>query len=213
MRVPSHRQWIPYAHTVLVWILACTRLFSQSAGKENSAGYIPIISGGAGYVHNVTGGGPILEPQVDPVLLVPFGRHVLLESRTDFTGFFVRENFTSGPVQGQGVHGCGIRATGLARGHPRHRGGRAIPASLRPVQRTAGAHLDSQSAGLAVHGKHRHAHQRCGKWADAARSCGANPGDESAVHGVLLRAQRRQPAGVGARGGRRCQRIFPEAPF
>jgi hypothetical protein len=101
LRVQSLRQWFPYTHTVLVWILACSRLFSQSTGKENGAGYIPIISGGAGYVHNVAGGVPALEPQVDPVLLVPFGRHVLLESRTDFTGFFLRENLTSGPFKGK----------------------------------------------------------------------------------------------------------------
>src|SRR5947199_4149967 len=77
------RQWTPYIHTALLWALACVRLFAQAtATAENGAGHIPIISGGAGYVHNVTGGGPTLEPQIDPVLLVPFGRHVLLESRT-----------------------------------------------------------------------------------------------------------------------------------
>ena len=102
MRAPRLRHWIPYAHTVLAWVLACARVFAQSgAGPENEAGYVPIISGGAGYIHNVSGGGPTLEPQVDPVLLVPFGRHVLLESRTDFTGFFERQNFTSGPFKGK----------------------------------------------------------------------------------------------------------------
>src|SRR5215469_17048649 len=102
LQLPSLRQWTPYAHTALVWVLACMRLFAQAtATPENHAGHVPIISGGAGYVHNVTGGGPTLEPQVDPVLLVPFGRHVLLESRTDFTGFFQRENFTSGPFKGK----------------------------------------------------------------------------------------------------------------
>jgi len=96
------RQWRPYAHTLLVWIFTCACLFAQSApGAENEARYVPIISGGAGYVHNVSGGGPTLEPQVDPVLLVPFGKHVLLESRTDFTGFFERQNFTSGPFKGK----------------------------------------------------------------------------------------------------------------
>jgi hypothetical protein len=96
------RRWIPYAHTAFLWILACVRVFAQDAPTaENHAGHIPMISGGAGYVHNVTGGGPTLEPQVNPVLLVPFGRHVLLESRTDFTGFFQRENFTSGSFKGK----------------------------------------------------------------------------------------------------------------
>lgn len=102
MELPRLRQWMPYAHTVLAWVLACSRLFAQTtATAENEAGRVPIISGGAGYVHNVTGGGPTLEPQVDPVLLIPFGRHLLLESRTDFTGFFQRENFTSGPFKGK----------------------------------------------------------------------------------------------------------------
>src|SRR5215472_1607322 len=101
-QLASLRRWVPYAQSVLAWVLACARVFSQSApATENGAGHIPIISGGAGYVHNVTGGGPTLEPQVDPVLLVAFGRHVLLESRTDFTGFFQRENFTSGPFKGK----------------------------------------------------------------------------------------------------------------
>jgi len=89
-------------HTVALWILACARVFAQNpANTENGAGYVPIIAGGAGYIHNVTGGGPALQPQVDPVLLVPFGRRFLLESRTDFTGFFMRENFTSGPFKGR----------------------------------------------------------------------------------------------------------------
>lgn len=102
MRNPRLRRWIPYAHTVLAWLLACARVFAQSSGgTENEAGYVPIVSGGAGYVHNVSGGGPTLEPQVDPVLLVPFGHHVLLESRTDFTGFFERQHFTSGAFKGK----------------------------------------------------------------------------------------------------------------
>ncbi len=89
-------------HTLLVWMFTCARLFSQGpASAETEAGYVPVISGGAGYIHNVSGGGPTLEPQVDPVLLVPFGRHLLLESRTDFTGFFERQNFTSGPFKGK----------------------------------------------------------------------------------------------------------------
>lgn len=102
MQFRIHRKRSPNLHMLLVWVFTCAHVFSQApSGAENEAGYVPIISGGAGYVHNVTGGGPTLEPQVDPVLLVPFGRHVLLESRTDFTGFFERQNFTSGPFKGK----------------------------------------------------------------------------------------------------------------
>jgi hypothetical protein len=88
-------------------LLALTIAFSartkaqESDTRENHAGYIPAISGGAGYIHNVDGGITTLEPQINPILLVPFGSHVLLESRTDFTGFFQRENLTSGPFTGK----------------------------------------------------------------------------------------------------------------
>ena len=60
-----------------------------------------MISGGAGYIHTVDGGVHTLEPEVDPVLVVPFGRHILLESRTDFTGVFQRQDLTSGPFKGK----------------------------------------------------------------------------------------------------------------
>lgn len=70
--------------------------YAQDADlSHNNAGYVPVITGGAGYVHNVNGGITTLEPQIDPVLLVPFGSHVLLESRTDFTGFFQRKTDAS----------------------------------------------------------------------------------------------------------------------
>lgn len=102
MPVSRPKRGSPFVRAVLVWMVACAGVSAQMTDRaDNDAGYVPIISGGAGYVHNISGGGPTLEPQVDPVLLVPFGRHVLLESRTDFTGFFERQNFTSGPFKGK----------------------------------------------------------------------------------------------------------------
>jgi hypothetical protein len=84
---------------VLLW---ATSLLAQNAASTGTeAGYIPMISGGIGYIHNINGGVTSLEPQINPVLLVPFGSHVLLESRTDFTGFFQRKNLTSGPFKGK----------------------------------------------------------------------------------------------------------------
>ncbi|QNI37648.1 hypothetical protein [Edaphobacter albus] len=82
-------------------MMAMTASAQQPKPTGDHAGFVPIISGGAGYVHNVSGGIPTLEPQINPVLLVPFGRHVLLESRTDFTGFFEREHLTDGPFKGK----------------------------------------------------------------------------------------------------------------
>jgi len=70
-------------------LAVCAPLYSQSASpttRENHVGYVPVISGGVSYVHNVNGGVTTVEPLASPVLLVPFGSNVLLESRTDFTG-------------------------------------------------------------------------------------------------------------------------------
>ena len=68
---------------------------------DNHAGHVPLISGGAGYIQNWNGGVTSLEPQINPVLLVPFGSHVLLESRVDFTGFFQHEHQTYGRSLGK----------------------------------------------------------------------------------------------------------------
>lgn len=78
------------------------RLIAQDMqSSENHAQNIPAISGGLGYIHTINGGVTALTPQIDPVLLVPFGSHVLLESRTSFTGFFERKDLTSGPFTGK----------------------------------------------------------------------------------------------------------------
>ena len=98
------RQTVKYQYLsiVLLGLMASGRLTSQNASdSELTAGHVPMISGGAGYIYSVNGGVPTLEPQINPVLVFPFGQHVLLESRTDFTGFFQRENQTSGPYKGK----------------------------------------------------------------------------------------------------------------
>ena len=87
----------------------------DASDSENHAGHVPVISGGIGYVHSVNGGVTTLEPQIVPVLLVPFGSHFLLESRTDFFGFFQRENQTSGPFTGKVLKNVDYAQTRLAR--------------------------------------------------------------------------------------------------
>jgi hypothetical protein len=87
---------------LLLSLTLSIRANGQVSGSDDyHAGFVPVISGGAGYVHNVSGGVTTLEPQINPVLLVPFGSHVLLESRTDFTGFFQREPAPDGPFKGK----------------------------------------------------------------------------------------------------------------
>ncbi len=85
------------------WVLLATCwVHAQNPDSAHTdAGYIPVLSGSMGYIHNVNGGVTSLEPQIETVLLVPFGSHVLLESRAEFFGFFQRENQTTGPFTGK----------------------------------------------------------------------------------------------------------------
>jgi hypothetical protein len=74
-------------------LLCVVKVNAQDADVDtNHAGHVPVITGGLGYIYNVNGGTPSLEPQINPVLLLPFGSHFLLESRVAFTGFFQRRN-------------------------------------------------------------------------------------------------------------------------
>ena len=100
MQLLMSRKWTPCLYVLILW--TCAYLHAQNGEeRDNHAGRIPIISGGFGYIHNVNGGVPTLTPVASPVLVAPFGRHFLLESRTDFTGVFNRENLTSGPYKGK----------------------------------------------------------------------------------------------------------------
>jgi len=102
-RIRKLNRWV-FAASALLFALTCNVVAQEAQSKpalETHAGYVPLISGGAGYIHNINGGVTTLEPQINPILLVPFGSHVLLESRTSFTGFFQRENQTSGPFKGK----------------------------------------------------------------------------------------------------------------
>ena len=81
------------------WLLAGCLLFcTMKAGAQdtdadsNHAGYVPVISGGIGYIENINGGTPTLSPVINPVLLVPVGSHILGEARGEFIGEFQRRN-------------------------------------------------------------------------------------------------------------------------
>lgn len=75
-------------------LLLCTaQIRAQDADTDsNHAGHVPVLSGGMGYIYNVNGGTPTLQPAIDPVLLLALGSHVLVESRAEFVGVFQRRN-------------------------------------------------------------------------------------------------------------------------
>jgi hypothetical protein len=71
-------------------------LVAQTSDLEKP---VPILSGSAGFLTNVTGGQNQLVPQVNPVLLLPVGERWLVESRGEFEGEFQRPA-GGGPYQG-----------------------------------------------------------------------------------------------------------------
>jgi hypothetical protein len=94
--------------TIRLLVLPLCILFGFTAVRaqddlqaHTTAGYVPVISGGFAYIQNVSGGVQYLAPQINPVLLVPMGHSVLLESHVDFTGYFNRKDYTSGPYAGK----------------------------------------------------------------------------------------------------------------
>ncbi|HTS35271.1 MAG TPA: hypothetical protein VMH04_06340 [Candidatus Solibacter sp.] len=60
---------------------------AQSTDNEKA---VPILSGSAGAFSFVTGGQNVIDTQINPVLLLPFGDKWLIESRAEFEGEFQR---------------------------------------------------------------------------------------------------------------------------
>lgn len=60
---------------------------------------VPLISGGAGMFSSTNEGFTFLQPVVAPVLALPLGPHVLVESRADLRGFYQQTDET-GPFHG-----------------------------------------------------------------------------------------------------------------
>jgi hypothetical protein len=84
-----------------ILLISTLNLAAQDSGSDSThAGYVPVLSGGIGYIQNRNAGVTTLEPQIQPVLLLPLGKQFLVESRADFTGFFERRNGT-GDFTGQ----------------------------------------------------------------------------------------------------------------
>lgn len=61
---------------------------------------VPVLSGGLAFVPTWDGGNPILVSIVSPVLLVPLGDNLLVESRAAFEGDFQRRDGNSGDFTG-----------------------------------------------------------------------------------------------------------------
>jgi hypothetical protein len=83
------------------FLVLCTLNLGAQDSDSTHAGYVPVLTGGLGYIYTANGGVPTVEPEINPVLLVPVGSSILLESRAEFTGFFQRRDGTSGDYTGE----------------------------------------------------------------------------------------------------------------
>lgn len=80
--------------------LAQDGLTADSPSLVEEARPVPVLSGGVAFVPTWDGGDPTLVSIIAPVLLVPVGKNVIVESRASFEGDFVRRNGNSGDFTG-----------------------------------------------------------------------------------------------------------------
>ena len=64
------------------------------------AQYVPIVSGGLGFIGSTNKGVTDFQPVVAPVVVAPLGSHLLAEGRFDFRGL-IQETGTTGPYNAQ----------------------------------------------------------------------------------------------------------------
>jgi len=81
---------------ILAVLLAGPAIFAQSAP--------PVLSGDFQFVGSSNAGALSFQPVFYPVLLVPLGKHWLIESRADLQGFISRENGKTGPYEASFVN-------------------------------------------------------------------------------------------------------------
>jgi hypothetical protein len=76
-------------------LLSPVRASAQNTSSESP---LPILTGSVGYFTNIEGGETELAPEINPVLLVPFGDRWLVEVKAGFEGEFKRED-GNGPIK------------------------------------------------------------------------------------------------------------------
>ncbi|HEX8924194.1 MAG TPA: hypothetical protein VF786_00300 [Terriglobales bacterium] len=89
----------PIGKVVARWVVtaALPFLFTATVRAQDA----PLISGAAGFISTTSGGATFFQPVIAPVADIPLGDKFLFEARADLCGFIVRQNFTSGPYEGQ----------------------------------------------------------------------------------------------------------------
>jgi len=86
----------------LAWVLFVFLLLPQPSPAQATAseGPIPVLTGNAGFFTNIEAGHTEIVPEINPVVLVPFGDRWLVEARGEFEGDFEHKD-GDGPFGGQ----------------------------------------------------------------------------------------------------------------
>ena len=78
---------LAFAGILVLASLSVTPAWAQASANERP---VPVLTGSAGFFTSVIAGQTALEPQINPVLLVPFSDRFLIESRAEVLGDFER---------------------------------------------------------------------------------------------------------------------------
>jgi hypothetical protein len=79
---------------------ASLMLIVVGASSSKAQELVPVISGAAGFIYSKNSGQTALQPILSPVVLIPLGSKLLLESNFEMQGFVARSR-PGGPYEGQ----------------------------------------------------------------------------------------------------------------
>jgi len=85
-------------HSFIFRLLALATVVCAGGSSAHSQ-FVPVISGGAGALGGVNGGSPNIQTTIMPVIAVPLGTHLLVESRGFIEGLYQQKGRT-GPYNG-----------------------------------------------------------------------------------------------------------------
>ena len=75
-------------------------LATLGAWRAMGQGEEPVITGAAGFLYTNNDGQAAFQPILNPVVLVPLGRHFLVETSAELQGYIARSG-SNGPYEGQ----------------------------------------------------------------------------------------------------------------
>ena len=83
-----------------VYFLVSSLLIAVGAVPAQAQDLVPVISGAAGFIYTKDAGQTSLQPILSPVVLIPLGPKLLVESNVEMQGFVARSS-PGGPYEGQ----------------------------------------------------------------------------------------------------------------